>query len=66
MKNNKQAPKVVLLVKAINAVSKIKRFWNVWRTTEQWLSIIMQMYPELRNIGYTKLDINRTIMYDPV
>ena len=48
------------------SVSKIEKFWNCWRTTEQWIDIIVNIFPESKVFAFSKNELNRVIAIDPV
>ena len=55
-----------LLLESFKAVAKIEKYWNVWRNSEQWLEILIHMYPDLTQFVFTAAELNRALSVDPV
>ena len=58
--------RTTLLIEAFKEVTKCEKYWNVWRTSEQWLEIMLFTFPELNEMSYTPTDFHRSLAVDPV
>ena len=61
-----KSKRLLVLIDVFWSIAKSKKCWNMWRTIDQWLESMLLMYPEIKTMNYTKIDLNRVLAVDPV
>ena len=63
---SKKSKKSQVLRELFLDLAKTKKYWNYWRTAEQWTELLNSMYPEGNIFMFTKTDLSRLLSVDPV
>ena len=66
MVKNRKSSKAAMLRSVFDLLRKNQKFWDCWRTTEQWISVINTLYPEAKEFCFTKTDLSTMLSRDPV
>jgi hypothetical protein len=53
------------LIELFRRACKDQRYWDTWRTSEQWVGIINSLYPEAQFFEFTKNDLNKVVGHHP-
>ena len=46
-------------------ISKDKIFWDCWRTSNQWVDILVAVYPDAAMFDFNASDMSRALSVDP-
>ena len=55
----------LVIIQLFKELCKDRKYWNVWRTSEHWISLINAVYPDSCVFNFQKRDLNAAVSKDP-
>ena len=60
----RQKQEATVIVDLFQLICQTKDYWNLWRSSEHWVKLILSTYPQLFSLNITKTDLNCAIVLD--